>query len=309
MFDIKDTTKQEVKNNHDQISFTAYLVADWRAGYIPYADKIAEALNARKLTGLVLGEELRERMSWFGSTMIEARHKTLRKTLEGSKNIYALAEGALPTALNLGPEVKYLHTDLPGMLSDAEAVLKDIMITEGLKRPNLRFLPVNALDFKQVQDGAYYFNGEQFDFSCEGLVMYLPPLERKLLFPIIREVLVNNNGATWKTPDFNYKSARKIMFDELGEDYMKNLGKCLEIIEEKTEGRNILGNFFENPEQARDETSDAGLEIVKETPFYDGTQDYLSLRNVPTEFQGRNLQEGIKRVFMKRYVTEIRPKK
>jgi len=153
-------------NDYDIISPTAYLTAYWRGmSDIPYAKDVSEILGAEKIARDLLGDLL-EPSSWFGSVMIETRNKAMKREVERMKcrNIYGLAEGALPTGLIMtqDPAVQYLHTDLPDMLRASENVLRKIMVKDNLKRPNLKFQAVNVLDEKQLLSAAEFFRGKPF---------------------------------------------------------------------------------------------------------------------------------------------------
>jgi len=246
-------------------------------------------------------------MTWFGAPMIEARNKALRREVAkiGCKNIYTLAEGALPTGLTMtqDPQVRYLHTDLPGMLTDAEVVLRKLMERDNLTRPNLRFMPVNALDRRQLQEGADYFEGQKFIVTNKGLLMYLPEDESSVVASGVRDTLVNNDGIAWITTDFNYKKNLTNVADIFGPAYSKVLQESIGMIARKTRGRNIKENFFEDPDHAARFIDRANLDFVR-TPFCDGSFELTSLQYVPD-----NMRQGIMDIFADRYIYVMTPKK
>ena len=304
---MTETNQQEIRNDHHHISFTAYMVAHWRAmSDIPYAKDVAEALEAERVSREAL-DDLLEPMTWFGAPMIEARNKALKREVNkiGCKNIYGVAEGALPTGMVMtgDPTVKYVHSDLPVMVSEAESVLRDIMVRDSLKRPNLRFLSANALDKTQLQNGADYFEGENFVMTNKGLLVYLGEDEKQKAAEAFHDTLAQNNGLAWITTDISFKKTLKNMLNVFGPEYAQTLQRCVAKIAEKTNGRNIRENFFETPEQAHEFLDRTGFTFER-SPIYDGSFELTSLKYTP-----ENMRQGLVDMFRDRYVYTMRPKK
>lgn len=296
-----------IRNDHHHISFTAYMVAHWRSMTdIPYAKDIAAAIGAERVSREAL-DDLLEPMTWFGAPMIEARNKALKREVEkiGCKNIYGIAEGALPTGMTRtsDPEVKYLHSDLPVMVSEAEAVLRDLMVRDSLRRPNLRFMSVNALDREQLQNGADYFNGEPFVMTHKGLLVYLPEPEKELAAQEFNKVMVENNGLAWVTTDISFRKTLRNIMEVFGPQYAGTLQKCLARIAERTNGRNIRENFFEDEDTAHSYLDRNGFTFER-FPMYDGSFELTSLKESP-----ENMHQGLIDIFKDRYVYVMKPKK
>lgn len=302
---MTDTSK--IKNDFDRISFTGYMTAYWRSlSDIPFAKDISKALGAEAVTREFLGKHF-EPMTWFGEVMVEARNKALKREIHrlGSKNIYGIAEGVLPTGIEMtaDPQVKYVHSDLPGMLSEAEAVLRDIMVRKRLRRPNLRFLAVNALSREELKTGVDYFGGEEFDIVHEGFFIYMRPEngERRDVADNFLDGMVRNRGRRWITTDINYRKNVLSIEEALGPKYAASLRECLMMIKERTGGRNMRENFFEDPEEAHGFLDEVGFDFER-YPFIDGSFELTSLRHVP-----KKMRQGFLDIFKNRYVYVMTP--
>lgn len=295
-----------IRDDHDLISPTAYLVADWRSySDIKNAKRIAEALRAGPIIEEIIGGENEKMMSWFGAPMVEARDKVIRQQIAkiGCKNILGLAEGVLPNGYNLteDPEVRYVHSDLPQMLSEAEAVLRGLMVEDNARRPNLRFMAVNALDERQLKDATYFFNEQPFVGNCQGLVMYFEPAERRKFWQTLNEFMRENEGEAFVTSDISYKGGVKSLI-ELLPNYAPKVLEAMQILNKKTK-RNIRENFYTNPDEAHKELDETGWEWTR-GPMYDGKTDIVSLNRAPED-----MKEALKEFLSQRFVYTLTPKK
>lgn len=304
---MAEENSTQIERDYSRVSFTAYLVSHWRAlSDIAYAKDISKLLDAENVSREVLGDKL-DQMSWFGAAMIEARNKALAREVKkiGCKNIYGFAEGALPTGMVMtaDPDVKYLHSDLPVMLSEAEVVLRNLMVRDGLQRPNLRFMSVNALDGKQLQDGASYFQGQPFVMTNKGLLMYLNEDEKNRAFREIGNTQRNNNGLAWITTDINVKDAKKNVFSVLGPKYAGVLKECLDLMAKKTGGNNVRENFFDNYDSAHRMMDAAGFDFERR-PFFDGSFELSSLEAVP-----KDMRQGMIDMFSERNIYIMSPRR
>jgi hypothetical protein len=279
-------TKPEY-SDHNNISCTAYL-AYWRSlSDRQYAKDIAEILGADKKARELLEDKL-DTMSWFGAPMVEARGKALEREVRriGNKDIYGIAEGALPTglAMTADPAVTYVHSDLPGMVSSAEDVIWRIMVRDNLQRPNLHFRCVDAFKPGQLEAGAGVFGKRPFTACCKGMI------------------LQNHPGSVFVTTDINYKNNFRNVVNLFGPAYAAQLAESVARIAERTGGRNLRESFFETPDAAHRMIDQAGLEFERR-PFYDGSFELTSLANIPEK-----MREPMKQMFADRYIYIMRPK-
>jgi hypothetical protein len=291
--------------DHDKISFTAYLTAYWRSlSDRPYAKEVADILHAEKVSRDVLGDKL-EPMSWFGAPMVESRGKALECEVEriGHKDIYGIAEGALPTglAMTADPKVTYVHSDLPDMLSAAEKVLRRIILRDKLSRPNLHFKEVDLFDRLQLNQGANVFKQRPFTVCCSGLFIYLKDEEKRRALGRIGYLLRRHPGSAFVTTDINYKNTVNTMINSFGPDYAKMMKECVVTIAALTGGRNIRENFFETADDAHRMIDQAGL-VFERRPFYDGSFTMSSLDSIPA-----SMRDAMRRLFSDRYVYVMRP--
>jgi len=287
-------------NDHHVISPTAYLTAYWRSMLdIPYAKDISDKLDAKEVSRDILGD-IFESASWYGIMMIESRNKALKREVEriGCKNIYGIAEGALPTGLNMtvDPEVLYVHTDLPDMLSASEEVIEGLMKRDSLKRPNLKFMSVNVLDKKQMQEGALLFVGKPFVMTNKGLLVYLTLSEKIKTIENIRDVMRDNNGLAWITTDILFKDVSVTNDQAFGPEYAKVIKKMREKIAEKTNGRGVGANFFSTEDEAHKLFDQIGFSY-KRYPLYDGSFTFDSFSGAPEE-----VKNGAMKLFKDRYI-------
>lgn len=292
-------------SDHYLISPTAKLTAYARArSDIPYSKEISDLVGAEATTKAMMGGDF-DTVNYFMSTMTESRYKGLDRELArtGYKNVLEIAAGLLPRGLIMtaDPQVKYVATDLPDMLRESEAVIREIMKKEGLQRPNLTFRPANVLDIRQLGEAIKPFNGEPFAVVCEGLITYLRRDERTAAAKNIHTLISNNRGL-WITTDIVDKASRVKQASAFSPEFVEMLKTIRERIARQT-GRLMSENYFVDQKEAENFFGEIGFDFER-SPYYDGSYFFSSLLKIPD----LKLRENLRLSFADRQVWVLRPR-
>ena len=196
----------EQRPSYEHIGSTAKMVAYMRSfSDIPYAEQISKMTKSEELVAQKYGdqrEEFKKR-----AAVVEARFKAVSRLIDqaGSRNILELASGVSPRGFIMteDPAVVYVETDLPEMLREKTDLARDLLQQEGVMRPNLHFLEVDALDYEQLKKAANLADGE-IAVVQEGLFVYMPRQDQRKVAQNVRSVLRDRGGA-WIT-DVSLKS-------------------------------------------------------------------------------------------------------
>jgi O-methyltransferase involved in polyketide biosynthesis len=184
--------------DYEKISVTAKLTAFLRTfSDIPYSQELSEKSNAEEETvTLRVGKE--EQMN-YRAPQFEARYKLVTSIIEqlGIKQILEIASGLSARGLvfTRNPDVKYLETDLPGIIKEKETIVKSILSDEGdVPRPNLIFQIANAFNPQELQNALACFSADKIAIVSEGLLTYLSHEELERLSASLHEILSKRDG-------------------------------------------------------------------------------------------------------------------
>ena len=257
-------------NKHDKISPTADLISYFRIfSDVPYTKEIAEITDAEKIAREILGDHFKD--SLFLAVMSESRYKKIDIQARKYKNILEVAVGRSPRGLIFteDPTINYVATDLPESLKNHEAIIKELMTRHTLKRPNLHFASVNALNYDEFKKASNILPDGPVAIISEGFMPYLPREEKKIFLKNVLEI-ISKRGGCLVTSDVNY--------------FKKNGNGVSGILESiaKTSGRDMRDCGFENEDDARRFFLDAGFESeIFSDPVDISSMSKLSLQDNP----------------------------
>jgi O-methyltransferase involved in polyketide biosynthesis len=137
----------------------------------------------------------------------EQRYKSVTNLIRqrGSKQILELAAGLSSRGLFMttDPSINYTETGLPKVIREKERIVERLLDKVGSARPNLRFMEVNAFNYRQMLDASSNFSGP-ITIVSEGLFSYLKAEKQQLLAKNIHQLL-SAKGGVWITPDITTK--------------------------------------------------------------------------------------------------------
>lgn len=273
-----------VKAYH-KISPTAKMVAYWRSlSDIPFSKEIADAVGAEETTTQMLGDKIFI-MAHSSPLIMEARYKAIDQGLKKlpAAGVMELACGLSPRGLALAANnIKYVGTDLPGMLSESAPVISELAAEAGIPGEYLHFCPVNVLDKSALEAAADLFEDEPFNICNEGLLMYLDKEEKATMAQHIRALLPRSGGA-WVTTDIMFNNLRNELLWSLP-DLKKTIESTLGSISRQVE-RDIAGNDFESEAEAMRFYKELGFR-VEQYPFYDRSYRLSTLQGLPEVMKG-----------------------
>lgn len=195
------------------ISVTAKIAAYYRQfSDIPFAREAAKRIGADDAFERILTEHglEREKLTFY-APMFEARYKSLTQLIlqSGASQVLELASGYSLRGLDLtrGGAVRYVETDLPGVVATKLGLLEDVRKDHGIPRsPQHVVTTADALDLDQVRSSvAALDKGQPLTVLCEGLIMYLSKEQTEQLAANVRRLLGELAGGCWITPDFTFK--------------------------------------------------------------------------------------------------------
>lgn len=184
-----------------------------------------------------------------------------------------LACGIQPRGLiaTSDPEVTYLETDLPEMISEKRASVGDLD-PKALQRANYHIEPLNILDEEGVAAVLSKFNEGPVAIINEGLLPYLSIEEKRLAASNIHRVLTEKGGV-WITPDISNSGRMKKIIE-----LFPGAKEAVEKISSAT-GRNLKDNNIGDKEATLKFYSDAGFNIT-EFSQKSLVPDLVSLRDI-----------------------------
>jgi len=193
------------EGTHHFVSPTAKMVAFMRAqSDIPYSAEISRLTGSEEVTNGLLGTI---NMEGFGA-MLELRYKALSALVEeeafkkGVTNIFEFASGVLPRGIIMSEDksVHYLETDLPDMMSEKQALVKELGVD--MSHRNLALETLNVLDGERMNELAELLPQGPICFINEGLLQYLSLPEKEVAAKNILTIL-KERGGLWITPDLS----------------------------------------------------------------------------------------------------------
>jgi O-methyltransferase involved in polyketide biosynthesis len=197
---------------NEKISPTARYVAHIRSFTdIPYAKEIAEESQAERdfqtLAGASAESVIQLTPVW------EARYKATDQIIAQRNIIHVLeiATGLSPRGLAMteNPDVVYVATDLPQILTQIKTLTEAILAKLHTQRPNLYFRVANALDRDELFSATSSFQpGSPIAIITEGLLPYLTRAEKDTLAAYVHDLL-KQYGGIWVTPDVGTKQMRE----------------------------------------------------------------------------------------------------
>jgi O-methyltransferase involved in polyketide biosynthesis len=204
------------------ISVTAKLAAYYRQfSDIPFAREVAQRIGADAAFDEILREHglEREKLTFY-APMFEARYKSITQLIlqSGASQVLELASGYSLRGLDLtrSGSVRYVETDLPGVVAAKLDLLEDVRQHHALSRSPHHFVTVaDALDFDQVRSSAAVLDPSRpLTVLCEGLIMYLSKEQTEQLATTVRRLLGEFAGGSWITPDFTFRAEAKDLSPE-----------------------------------------------------------------------------------------------
>jgi O-methyltransferase involved in polyketide biosynthesis len=195
------------------ISVTAKIAAYYRQfADIPFAREVAKRIGADAAFDRILTEHGldREKLTFY-APMFEARYKSLTQLIlqSGASQVLELASGYSLRGLDLtrGGAVRYVETDLPGVVATKLGLLEDVRKDHAIRpSPGHVVTAADALDLDQVRSSVSGLDPSQpLTVLCEGLIMYLSKEQTEQLAANVRRLLADFAGGCWITPDFTFK--------------------------------------------------------------------------------------------------------
>jgi len=196
------------------ISVTAKVSAYYRQFTdIEFAKEASRLIEAPAAFEKILKDHglEREKLAFY-APMFEARYKSITELIRqsGSSQVLELACGYSLRGLDLTRrgDVRYVETDLPGVIRTKLGLVEDIRAHHSLApSPHHIVTAADALDFEEVRASVASLNpGRELTVLCEGLVMYLSKAQTEVLAAHIRRLLGGFAGGCWITPDFTFKT-------------------------------------------------------------------------------------------------------
>ncbi|MBI3632250.1 MAG: hypothetical protein HY225_02280 [Candidatus Vogelbacteria bacterium] len=254
---------------YDKITPTADLISYFRTfSDIPYTKEIAEITGAEEIARKILGEHFKDSM--FLAPISEVRYKRIDIQAQKYKNILEVAVGRSPRDLIFteNPEISYVATDLSDSLNNHETIIKELMARHKLKRPNLYFASVNALESVDFNKASDLLPEGPVAIISEGFMVYLSKEEKQIFLKNVLEILIKRGGCLI-TSDINFTKRSNI-----AAGIMDSISS--------TAGRDMRDLSFDNAEDAKNFLSEAGFdsEIVSD-PIDVVSVKELKLENDP----------------------------
>ncbi len=205
---------------------------------MPFALEIANMTDAESTAKKILGDVFDT--SGYVAVMAEARFKKINAYAKRYKNILEVAVGRSPRDLILteDPTVQYVATDLPDSLAQHEALIRELMRKHGLTRPNLQFVPADALDEKEMRHAAAQLPSTPIAIISEGMLPYFSREEKAAFLHVIRGILKEADGVL-------------ITSDFIVTDWKKNMSAPLHEQVAQTTGRNMRDRNFSTEDEFR----------------------------------------------------------
>ncbi|MDE1846223.1 MAG: hypothetical protein KGH53_03015 [Candidatus Micrarchaeota archaeon] len=178
----------------------------------PFAKEISDATDAKK---------------WFlesypkdgieiplRAASLEARGKGIDRELKrsGAKMILELASGVSTRGLKLSadPAATIVQSDLQPIVGVLEVVVRGILKGNRIKRENLHFCEVNALNYDSIADAAMKFETPKISVVTEGLLNHMSLKEKDAIISNIHSI-IGDYGGVWVSSDMYTKQMMRRM--------------------------------------------------------------------------------------------------
>lgn len=204
------------------ISVTAKVAAYYRQFTdIPFAQEVSQQIGAEAAFAQILKEHgLEAEKLTFYAPMFEARYKSITQLIRqsGTPQVLELACGYSLRGLDLtrGNDLRYVETDLPGVIAPKVDLLDSLRRQHGLQAsPHHVVAAADALDFDAIRSSASSLDTNQaLTVLCEGLIMYLSKDQTEALARNVHRLLAEFADGCWITPDFTFRSEAKDLTPE-----------------------------------------------------------------------------------------------
>ncbi len=196
----------------EKISITAKLSAYYRQfSDIAFAAEVAALIGADDAYAKLARDHGldRDQLTPY-APMFEARYKSVSELIRksGASQVLEVACGYSMRGLDLtrGGTLRYVETDLPGVISTKQELLDEIRRRHHIApSPRHHVTVADALDIEQLRGAARAFDPRQpLLVLCEGLMGYLTRAETKRVATNIRALLGDHGGGSWIVPDFTF---------------------------------------------------------------------------------------------------------
>ncbi len=196
----------------EKISITAKLSAYYRQfSDIAFAAEVAALIGADDAYAKLARDHGldRDQLTPY-APMFEARYKSVSELIRksGASQVLEVACGYSMRGLDLtrGGTLRYVETDLPGVISTKQELLDEIRQRHHIApSPRHHVTVADALDIEQLRGAARAFDPRQpLLVLCEGLMGYLTRAETKRVATNIRALLGDHGGGSWIVPDFTF---------------------------------------------------------------------------------------------------------
>lgn len=248
--------------NYDKISPTAKMVAYWRQfADLPFSKDIAREFKVEETIRQVFGPGIIDlpRKDFF-VPMVEIRYNCIQNFIlkENFKQVLEFASGVSlrGLAMTKDPEMVYVETDLPGLTTEKNHLIKSIMTANKIAQRNkLFFHSTNILNYSEITPALAHFDTKKpLLIANEGLFQYLNKDEKKIAGKNIHKILSTFNGM-WITPDFDVWKGFNHAFLETQENK-----KVMDVVNQKTE-RSFEKNSFKDEEEVRAFFEEIGFKV------------------------------------------------
>jgi O-methyltransferase involved in polyketide biosynthesis len=196
----------------EKISITAKLSAYYRQfSDIAFASEVAALIGAEDAYAKLARDHGldRDQLTPY-APMFEARYKSVSELIRksGASQILEVACGYSMRGLDLtrSGTLRYVETDLPGVISTKQEMLDEIRRCHHIApSPRHHVTVADALDIEQLRGAARALDPRQpLLVLCEGLMGYLTRAETKRVATNIRALLEDHGGGSWIVPDFTF---------------------------------------------------------------------------------------------------------
>ena len=196
----------------EKISVTAKLSAYYRQfSDIAFASEVAALIDAENAYAKLARDHGldRDQLTSY-APMFEARYKSVSELIRksGASQILELACGFSMRGLDLtrSGTLRYVETDLPGVISSKQELLDEIRRRHHIvPNPQHDVAVADALDLEQLRLAARGLDPRQpLLVLCEGLMGYLTRAETERVATNVRALLGDHGGGSWIVPDFTF---------------------------------------------------------------------------------------------------------
>ena len=196
----------------EKISITAKLSAYYRQfSDIAFASEVAALIGAEDAYAKLARDHGldRDQLTPY-APMFEARYKSVSELIRksGASQILEVACGYSMRGLDLtrSGTLRYVETDLPGVISTKQELLDEIRQCHHIApSPRHHVTVADALDIEQLRGATRALDPRQpLLVMCEGLMGYLTRAETKRVATNIRALLGDHGGGSWIVPDFTF---------------------------------------------------------------------------------------------------------